>query len=125
MDYNLVLKFKKYPESKPDGEVLYTVILLDRYGNYFLGERSGYFEKNGTWKSADGDDVVAFCEYTSNKRMIEFLNFNHETILVTKQYLEKLEHSDNFLSALQEAGVDNWCGYDEAREIMSRNEDED
>ena len=125
MDYNLVLKFKKYPENMPDHEAMYTVILLDNNGNYFLGERSGYFEKNGTWKSADGDTVVAFCEYTSNKQMIEFLNFNHETVLVTKSYLHKLEESHEFLSCLQEAGVDNWCGYDEAREIMSRNEDED
>lgn len=33
-------------------------------------------------------------------------------------YLDKLEENSNFLCCLQNAGVDNWDGYEYAQELM-------
>jgi len=40
-----------------------------------------------------------------------------ETITITKAEYESLIKSVLWLDALEAAGVDNWCGYDEAHVI--------
>ena len=40
---------------------------------------------------------------------------DHEALLAE---LKRLQERDKFLSALEAAGVDNWDGYDYARELM-------
>lgn len=47
---------------------------------------------------------------------------NEEMITITKKEYDSLVEDSNFLLALQSAGVDNWCGYDEARQILSEME---
>jgi len=37
-----------------------------------------------------------------------------ETITITKSEYESLLEDSNVLNSLYAAGVDNWCGYDEA-----------
>jgi len=46
-----------------------------------------------------------------------------EMILITLREYEDLIGSRDFLEALEQAGVDNWVGYDVAHEIMWGNED--
>jgi hypothetical protein len=41
-----------------------------------------------------------------------------DVVTISKRLLEKLNHNDLFLSALEQAGVDNWDGYDYAQDIM-------
>ena len=40
-----------------------------------------------------------------------------ETVTITKKEYEDLLADSEWLSCLEAAGVDNWDGYDEAREI--------
>lgn len=40
-----------------------------------------------------------------------------------EQYLNELERNQDFLYALQAAGVDNWSGYDEAKKIYNEEEE--
>ena len=47
---------------------------------------------------------------------------NEETVTITKEEYESLLQDRKWLEALEGAGVDNWEGYDFAREIY--NEDE-
>lgn len=47
----------------------------------------------------------------------EFLR-NAETVTITKDEYESLLEDSNFLCALESAGVDNWDGYDYARDIF-------
>lgn len=42
-----------------------------------------------------------------------------ETITITKAEYDSLKEDENLLLALQSAGVDNWSGYDYARELMA------
>lgn len=44
-------------------------------------------------------------------------NSNKEFITIEKDLYESLKTSSNFLLALESAGVDNWSGYDFAREL--------
>jgi hypothetical protein len=44
-----------------------------------------------------------------------------ELITITKQEYDELCRDQNFLTALQSAGVDNWEGYDMARGNLIRN----
>lgn len=48
-----------------------------------------------------------------------------ETITIKKSYYETLNRSHKLLMALQECGVDNWEGYNEAMKIAFPEEDED
>ena len=48
---------------------------------------------------------------------------NEETITIPKKEYDELMHGSLFLSCLDAAGVDNWDGYDYAREMMDK-EDE-
>lgn len=41
-----------------------------------------------------------------------------ETVTISKQEYDKLKKRDEFLSALEAAGVDNWDGIEYAHEIM-------
>ena len=45
------------------------------------------------------------------------------TVTITKAEYEQLKRDSEWLGCLEAAGVDNWDGYDEAREMMS-DEDE-
>ncbi len=47
---------------------------------------------------------------------------NEETVTISKKEYESLLEDRKWLQALQNAGVDNWEGYDYACELM--NEDE-
>ena len=42
---------------------------------------------------------------------------NNEVVTITLDEYEQLKEDSAFLSALEQAGVDNWDGYDFAREI--------
>ena len=41
-----------------------------------------------------------------------------DTIIVSRNEYFKLQERDNFLSALEAAGVDNWDGYGDAQDIL-------
>ena len=47
---------------------------------------------------------------------------NKETVTISKKEYDSLLEDRKWLQALENAGVDNWEGYDYARELM--NEDE-
>lgn len=47
------------------------------------------------------------------------VNVTIEQVKKIKMYIEELENRSKFLSALEEAGVDNWCWYGEAWEIYN------
>lgn len=47
---------------------------------------------------------------------------NNETVTISKKEYESLLEDRKWCIALENAGVDNWEGYDYARELM--NEDE-
>jgi hypothetical protein len=47
-----------------------------------------------------------------------------ETITISKKAYEELVQRDFWLAALEEAGVDNWDGFDEARDILRRIKEE-
>lgn len=46
-------------------------------------------------------------------------NSTEPTITIPMKEFQRLNDSDRFLEALQAAGVDNWDGYDIAREAMA------
>ena len=41
-----------------------------------------------------------------------------ETVTITKEEYDDLVENYQWLCALESAGVDNWCGYDHAKEIL-------
>lgn len=41
-----------------------------------------------------------------------------ETVTITKEEYENLQERDDFLCALEAAGVDNWDGYGEAYQLL-------
>ena len=43
---------------------------------------------------------------------------NKETVTITKEEYENLQERDDFLCALEAAGVDNWDGYSEAQQLL-------
>lgn len=58
-----------------------------------------------------------------NRLLAQRINFmNEETVTISKKEYESLLEDRKWLQALEGAGVDNWQGYDYARELM--NEDE-
>lgn len=46
-----------------------------------------------------------------------------ETVTISKKYLEQLERDSALLEALENAGVDNWSGWDDAMEMLESEED--
>jgi hypothetical protein len=42
-----------------------------------------------------------------------------EMVSITKKEYDELKKDSAFLACLEGAGVDNWCGYDDAREMMT------
>jgi hypothetical protein len=48
-----------------------------------------------------------------------------EVITITKKEYESLLEDAKWLRALENAGVDNWEGYDFARDLYNEDEDED
>lgn len=48
---------------------------------------------------------------------------NEETVTISKKEYQSLLEDSKWLQALENAGVDNWEGYDYARELF--NEDEE
>jgi len=43
---------------------------------------------------------------------------SEEMVTITKSEYESLVENENWLNCLEAAGVDNWSGYDLAREIQ-------
>lgn len=50
-------------------------------------------------------------------------NETEETVTITKAEYESLKEDRRWLTCLENAGVDNWEGYDYAREILETWED--
>ena len=48
-----------------------------------------------------------------------------EMITISKKEYDQLQKDSNFLAALEAAGVDNWCGYGEAYNILEEWKKED
>ena len=48
-----------------------------------------------------------------------------ETVTITKEEYDDLVESYQWLCALESAGVDNWCGYDHAKEILKEWDEEE
>ena len=48
-----------------------------------------------------------------------------ETVTITKEKYDYLVESYQWLCALESAGVDNWCGYDHAKEILKEWDEEE
>ena len=48
-----------------------------------------------------------------------------ETITISKEEYESLLEDSKFLRALENAGVDNWEGYDFARDLYDEDEEGD
>ena len=46
-----------------------------------------------------------------------------ETVTVSKAEYERLLEDQFWLSCLESAGVDNWCGYDEAIKLFKEDEE--
>jgi len=46
-----------------------------------------------------------------------------ETVTISKNEYERLLKDSNWLGCLEAAGVDNWQGLDEAREILQGDEE--
>lgn len=42
-------------------------------------------------------------------------------VTITTERLKELEEAERKLQALEACGVDNWCGYDDAMEMMGEN----
>lgn len=47
-------------------------------------------------------------------------NTDDNTVVITQAELDRLEERCGWLDALEAAGVDNWDGWDEAREIRNQ-----
>lgn len=57
------------------------------------------------------------------KRIVVEVDKANDTVTMNmERYVELLE-SENFLSALEACGVDNWGGYSDARQMMQDNDD--
>jgi hypothetical protein len=50
---------------------------------------------------------------------------NKDTVTITKEEYNSLLESDNKLTALEGAGVDNWEGYDYAMEMLREDEEDE
>ena len=48
-----------------------------------------------------------------------------EEMTKIENYINELEEDRDLLYALQAAGVDNWCGYEEAMKIYRENQEEE
>ena len=52
----------------------------------------------------------------------QWVNNMEETITISKEEYESLLEDQKLLQCLQDAGVDNWSGYDYAIEMMQKME---
>lgn len=50
-------------------------------------------------------------------------NMNEETVTISKEEYESLKEDARWLQCLENAGVDNWEGYDYARELWREEND--
>jgi hypothetical protein len=48
---------------------------------------------------------------------------NEETVTISKKEYESLKEDARWLQCLEGAGVDNWEGYDYARELLNEEND--
>ena len=48
-----------------------------------------------------------------------------DEITVKAKYFERIQKESHFLDCLRAAGVDNWSGYDDAREMWEQEYPED
>lgn len=48
---------------------------------------------------------------------------SEDTVTISKEEYESLKEDSLWLSCLESAGVDNWSGYDYARELLDGAED--
>ncbi len=55
-------------------------------------------------------------------QMEEFMSKKKEITISQKEY-DRLTKADWFLDCLEACGVDNWCGYGDAVEMMNSEED--
>lgn len=46
-----------------------------------------------------------------------------ETVTITVEEYDELAEAYNFLNCLEACGVDNWNGYDDARQMMSEGDE--
>ena len=46
------------------------------------------------------------------------------TVTISKAEYDRLLKRENWLNCLEAAGVDNWCGYDEARQLRDEDDEE-
>ena len=60
------------------------------------------------WADNIGDSVV----------VTDALSDSQEVVLMSKADYDKLRQDQIFLHCLEGAGVDNWCGYEDAQEMM-------
>lgn len=58
------------------------------------------------------------------KEIIINSNYDEETKDKIIHYFDSMVEESNFLICLQNAGVDNWEGYEYAQELMEEDEDE-
>lgn len=47
-----------------------------------------------------------------------------DTVTISKKRYEELLKDEATLAALDEMGVDNWCGYDEAMRILKEDDND-
>ena len=48
--------------------------------------------------------------------------FNAEVVTILKSEYEELLKNNNWLSCLEAAGVDNWCGFGDAADMLEEAE---
>ena len=77
------------------------------------GDGTAWF-KNTNWKD-DGLHCLAWSEV---EEVLEEPEMNVKMIEITEEEFERLQERDDFLSALECAGVDNWEGIDQAHEYL-------
>lgn len=51
-------------------------------------------------------------------------NSQDGTVVITQAELDRLQERDDWLNALEAAGVDNWQGWDEAKDIQAEWDEE-
>jgi hypothetical protein len=62
-------------------------------------------------------------EYCTCNLHIKQIFMNEETVTISKKEYESLKEDARWLQCLENAGVDNWEGYDYARELLNEEND--
>lgn len=60
-----------------------------------------------------------FLDFPPKVEYHSLMNEDTEMVTITKKEYESLKEDSKWLEALQRAGVDNWEGYDFARELFN------